>query len=146
MSTLDDLGALHLVTQAAYAQKQQTFQKLVAEENRLRGELSRLDALLRESRRSDRDAREMRAIGADLLWQGWIGRSKHQLNLQLARVLAVKEHHLAEVRQAFGKKSVVERLLTEAKMDRAAASARASLNRAIDQSLFFNGRVGPPNG
>ncbi len=136
MTPLEELRALHQVTQARYDQKQQKFRKLVAEETRLRQELARLGDMLHQSRREGDNLPEMRAIGADILWQGWIGRSRARLNLRLAQVLAVKEHHLSEVRQAFGKVMVVEELMSQELARQKAATARTALDRAIAQTLF----------
>lgn len=136
MSTEADLATLLTITQAKYDQQQQSFQKLVAEENRLRGELARLAAALKQSQTEPEQESDMRAIGADILWQGWVGRSKTQLNLKLAQVLALKSHHLAQVKQAYGKVLVVKELQENAAGKTATKKANAASALAIDQALF----------
>ena len=113
MSALADLQRLEAITRAKYDQQQQSFQRIQAEEARLRAELARLDDMLKTSEAAAEGQGEMRAIGADILWQGWVARSKTALNIKLAQVLAIKEQQLHQVRQAFGKLQVVEQLIAE---------------------------------
>ncbi|TMM52503.1 hypothetical protein [Sulfitobacter sabulilitoris] len=134
MTHRGNLDALRRVSHARYLQTQLAFQTLVAEENRLRSELARLDAQLRGSRTED--ATEMRAIGADVIWQAWVGRAKTELNLSLARVLAQKEHHLRQVRRAYGKTLVTEGLVAEEKALRSRKMARTNLERAIETAVI----------
>ena len=79
----------------------------------MRAELARLDDMLKTSEAAAEGQGEMRVIGADILWQGWVARSKTALNIKLAQVLAIKEQQLHQVRQAFGKLQVVEQLIAE---------------------------------
>ncbi len=135
MNKQHELNDLLVVTEAKYRLEQQSFQKIVAQENHLRSELSRLDELQYQTRSTVQDACEMRAIGADVLWQGWIGRSKSQLNLKLARTLATKLHHLAQVRRAYGKVLVVNELLDQVKRIEKKKQAQDTLSQAIEVSL-----------
>ena len=50
----------------------------------------------------------MRALGADLLWQGWHSRTRRQLNIELAQVTARKLMAMDKVRKAFGRKHAVQ--------------------------------------
>ncbi|MGC1497573.1 MAG: hypothetical protein WA790_17350 [Sulfitobacter sp.] len=135
MNTQDELNELLIITEAKYQLEQQSFQKIVTQENHLRGELARLDELQHQAQSTTADAREMRAIGADILWQGWIGRSKSQLNLQLAKVLATKLHHLAKVQRAYGKVLVVNELLDKTQRMVKKKQAQDTLSQAIQVSL-----------
>ena len=136
MNTASELTTLLTITQAKYDQQQQSFQKLVAEESRLRGELARLDLSVRQSQSDLEKESEMRAIGADIIWQGWVARSKTQLNLKLAQVLALKLHHLAQVKQAYGKVLIVTELQDNAAGKATAKKASAALALAIDYALY----------
>ena len=136
MTTFNDLTVLLTITQAKYDQQQLSFQKLVAEENRLREELSRLDRAAREAHAEPEGTNEMRAIGADIIWQGWVARSKTQLNLKLAKVLALKLHHLEQVKRAYGKVLVVQELLAKTAKEASRKSASTELSQAIDHTLF----------
>ncbi len=134
---VNDLNALAAITEARYAQQQQRFAKLLAEEERIRTELSRLEEMDRSARASDAQAIPMRTIGADVIWQGWIGRSRTALNMALARVLAVKEHHLSEVRRAYGKVLVVKEIRDQHITERRKKHDAAALSRAIEGSVRF---------
>lgn len=136
MTTLTELKDMLAITETKYDQQQQSFQKLVFEENRLRGELIRLDIAAHQAEAEPLGKREMRAIGADIIWQGWVARSKTQLNLKLAQVLALKLHHLAQVKQAYGKVLVVRELLGQVHKETSAKIADAALAQAIDHSLY----------
>jgi hypothetical protein len=130
------LGDLRHVVQMRYDQKRQQFARLTAEETRLRTEIARLQAMLREARQDKAEARAMRAVGSDLLWQGWLGRSLSGLNQSLARVLAVKEYHKSEVRHAYGKLMAVDELAGAARRDRQKAQREGALEQAIEQSVL----------
>lgn len=135
MNTHAELKHMLTITQAKYQLKQQSFQKIITQENHLRRKLMRLDELQLQSQNQAKDAHEMRAIGADILWQGWLSRSKSQLNLQLAKVLATKLHHLAQVKQAYGKVLVVQELLDQDEEKAKTKKAQDALSQAIDTSL-----------
>ena len=135
MSNLNELRQLEAITQAKYDQQQQSFQRIQSEENRLRAELRKLDEMLLSSNNTDVRIGEMRAIGADVIWQGWVGRSKTELNLKLAQVLAIKEQQLQQVRQAFGKLQVVQQLITETKDDQRKKKGQSQLELAMDTAL-----------
>lgn len=134
MKTLDQYRQMAQVVEVQYRQQQKSFQRLVAEEGRLRGALRQLDEHVRKSRTSD-DA-SLRAIGADVVWQGWAGRKKQELNMQLAQVLAIKEHHIAQVRRAYGKVLAVQELCTQERAARKQRTAQTLLDRAVTSSLY----------
>lgn len=133
---MQDLKQLEAIVQARYQQQQQSLQRLLAEENRLRGELARLDDHLRNTRDHSEEGIPLRAIGADIIWQRWVGQRKSDLNTQLAKVLAIKEHHLVQVRTAYGKLLVVQELIEKEQRSTRKSKAEDQLARAIDQSLF----------
>ncbi|MGB7240841.1 MAG: hypothetical protein WBC93_01990 [Sulfitobacter sp.] len=130
MTVLDDL---HQVTQLRYQQQQLVFGRFLAEEASLRAELARLDNMLRDA--AVKDHQDMRSIGADVIWHSWAGRAKAEVNLQLARVLARKEHHIRQVRIAFGKMTVSEEMVADRNNSERRADARRELATAIEQSL-----------
>ena len=136
MNTLTQLTALLAVTQAKYDQQQQSFGKLVSEENRLRTELEQLDAAARRAQTEPNGESEMRAIGADIIWQGWVARSKTRLNHKLAQVLALKLHQLAQVKQAYGKVLVIKELRDQARSKSTTKRAQNALAQAINHTLF----------
>lgn len=136
MNTARELDDIMLICQARYTQCQQEFAKLVAEENHLRAELARLDEMSRIIKTPEAQIADMRAIGADVIWQGWLGRSKTTLNMKLAQVLAIKEHHLKEVRHAYGKVLVVQEMQAAAHTKARKKVSDTALDQAIDMSII----------
>lgn len=131
---MKELATLAQLTRAGYAREKHKLQHILAEEAALRTELARLDDM--NSRAQEKTDESLRAIGADIIWQGWVGRAKTRLNMKLARVLAKKEHHQTLVRKAYGKVLVTDELVTRAQKDGQKREATRALDQAIDQSLF----------
>lgn len=136
MSRLADVQMMKTLVDIKYRQEQESFERLKAEEDRLRAGLRKLDVQMLESRSSG-DAQQ-RAIGADVQWQAWIGRKKRELNMRLAQVLAIKERHIAQVRKAYGKVLVSTELLDQLQADTRKQKAQSDLDRASD--AFVAGR------
>lgn len=134
MNEIDQLHQIEAITDARYQQQQQRFQRLVGEEHRLRAEIEKLDANFKRTRKAHVQF-EMTTLGADIIWQGWVGKRKAELNMKLAQVLAIKEHHLKQVRTAYGKVLVARELLDNAKQGKRERTAQSELLRAIDMSL-----------
>lgn len=102
------------LTEAIYRSESARMQALLVEERRLRAELRQLE----EVRRGGRDRPETwlqgyREIGADIMWQGWIGRSKAHLHADLARVLGLKGQVIGQLRRTYGKYHAASTLLQE---------------------------------
>ncbi len=134
MTTPDQFRQIEQLVDIQYRQQQKSFQRLLAEEGRLRAALRQLDEHLKESRESG-DVSQ-RAIGADVVWQAWVGRKKQELNMQLAQVLAIKEHHIAQVRRAYGKVLAAQELHRQSKTIQKQKTAQTLLDRAVNSSLF----------
>lgn len=134
MSKLDDLAKIQQLVDIKYRQQQESFARLLAQENRLRTSLRQLDEHLTASRSSNDTPQK--ALGADVLWQAWVGRKKRELNLQLAQVLAVKERHVAQVRRAYGKTLAANDLHHSESEALKQQKARSALDRAIAATLF----------
>ena len=136
MTTTTDLGEMLAICEARYALRQQDFAKLVAEENLLRAELSRLDEMSRSAETADYQTSTMRSIGDDIIWLGWLGRTKTKLNHDLARVLAMKERHLKDIRQAYGKVLVVKEMQSALRVDARKSAAHLALTEAIEMTVL----------
>lgn len=134
MSSLDDLAKMRQLVKIKYRQQQESFARLLAQEGRLRTALQQLDDHLAASHSSEDGSHK--AIGADVLWQAWVGRKKRDLNLQLAQVLAVKERHVAQVRRAYGKVLVTDNLHALARAKLKQKMAQSQLDRAITSRMF----------
>jgi hypothetical protein len=135
MRMINDLAMMQKLVEVKYRQEQESFARLMTQENILRASLRRLDLQLEDSRKCA-DA-EQKAIGADVLWQAWVGRKKRELNMQLAQVLAVKERHIAQVRKTYGKVLVTDALFENARKQAEQKRAQSQLDRTLN-SIIFN--------
>jgi hypothetical protein len=138
MKDINQLQQLHIIVQSHYDLAQQEFQKIITQEACVRAELSRLDDLNNEARIATNESLELRAIGADIIWQSWVNRSKRQLNMKLARILAQKEPHLAAVRRAYGKVLVATELLENRKVSQKKTQESTELSELIGQIIQPN--------
>ncbi len=131
-----NLSDLHQLTRVHYERAQQSLKALTQQETLIRAELQRLSEQERAANATAPDNAPMRAIGADVIWLGWVGRSKAQLNMALAQILAQKEHHLARVRTAYGKVLVTRQLAENAARDRSQARSKSQLETAQETALW----------
>lgn len=132
----EELKTLHALADAKYKARQQLFMQLMQRETAIRAELSRLQDQARNT--GDVSDQGMRTIGADVIWKAWLGRAQKSLNMKLALVLAEKEQHVRQVRQAYGKVLATDALLkvtTDAVKEK---TRRAALDQAIEMSLVAN--------
>jgi len=117
---LTDLAEL---TDAVYRSRLSGMQKVLEQEARLRQNLQRLEQMSIGDESLEQHAMVMRAIGADLLWQGWVARRKSELNIKLANVLAQKSVMSRDLALAFGRAQVAEQLV-ERERDHTASRRR----------------------
>ena len=87
------------LVEVKYRKEQDSFLRLIMQENRLRASLRQLDLHLEQSRECQ-DV-ELKAIGADVVWQAWGGRKKRELNI-------------SQVRKSYGKVLVSDALFDDA--------------------------------
>lgn len=131
---LKGLTTIQTLVGIKYQLQQESFSRLCAQEAQIRNSLSQLNLHLAASRNSE-DGR-LQAIGADVVWQAWIGRKKCEMNLQLAQILAVKERHVAQVRTAYGKVLVADSLVHTVKNQQMEKKSKTNLDNAINSILF----------
>jgi len=134
MTKLTDLAMMQKLVDLKYRKQKESFARLMAQEDRLRAALRQLDIQMAESRSSA--DQQQRAIGADVVWQAWVGRKKREINIQLAQVLAIKEQHIAQVRTAYGKVLVTDALFGKVSTQTQQKKARSQLDRVITDSCF----------
>ncbi len=116
---MNDLKQLKQATEAAYQVEQAKLRDVLRKEADLRQALADLDEKRRASRSLPADQLAApRAIGADMLWQGWTQRTRQDLNVQLAQVLVAKAEKMAALTQAFGRSEVVSALQAQQKTAR----------------------------
>ena len=127
------LSKLEEIMRAKYLTSQQDLRRYVSQENQLRDELRKLD---KQARDADSDVESsMKTIGADIIWKSWVGRTKTELNLQLAQILAQKEGYLNRVRKDYGKLLMAEELSRKQLEDIRNNARTSRLSDSINMAL-----------
>lgn len=110
--TLADLVKLN---QARFQAEQAKLRDITMAEARLRKAVADLEEHHRAAQDLQRaDIQGHRSIGGDVLWQGWVGRSRRSLQIHLAQVLVQKGQKLQALQRAHGRKLASETLLDDA--------------------------------
>lgn len=103
-----DLAQLVTVADARFQHERRKIADLIAEEQRIRHAINTVQA---SGRMTGQDThRALQLAGADMAWRVWSGQRLSTLNMELAQVLARKEHEMAQVRRAFGQKEALRML------------------------------------
>lgn len=136
MNLDNELAQIAEVVNANYEQEQRQFAKLASKENQLRKAIKQIEEMRRSTNVPDASVARMQAIGADVIWLAWVGRSKTKLNIQLAQVLAQKENLQSAVRKAYGKVLVVRQMQDQARADAASKRTKNQLETAVTQFLL----------
>lgn len=118
------------VTEALYMREFQKVRGILEEETTLRQKLAQLDTQIADNQTAIRNDHTMKTVGVDMLWQGWVTRTRRNLNTELAQVMARKLVAMDGVRQAFGRRQAVEKLLDLDKADN-----KRSLDNQIHASV-----------
>lgn len=126
---LDQMAA---VTAAQYMQEHAKIQPALAREAELRGQLAKLNEQVQAAREQASSDHAMKALGADLLWEGWHSRTRRQLNMDLAKATAQKLRMMDQLRTAFGRKHAVETMAETERKRQKAAQAKAFMDRLLD--------------
>ena len=128
----DELARMAEVTEALYLREYRQIAALLDEERRLRGQLARLDGQVAEANATlAGGAAAMQAMGAEVLWQAWAGRSRRQLNIELAAVRSRKLAAMDGLRRAFGRQEAVAAMREDDRQARARARAHALQQRLL---------------
>ena len=126
---LDQMAA---VTAAQYMQEHAKVQPVLAREAQLRGQLAKLNEQVQAARQQADGDHAMKALGADLLWQGWHSRTRRELNLELAKATAHKLRMMDQLRTAFGRKHAVETMAAAERKRHKARQAKALMDRLLE--------------
>ncbi|MDC0660139.1 hypothetical protein N6L27_19225 [Leisingera sp. SS27] len=126
---LDQMAA---VTAAQYMQEHAKVQPALAREAELRGQLAKLNEQVQAAREQASSDHAMKALGADLMWEGWHSRTRRQLNMDLAKATAQKLRMMDQLRTAFGRKHAVETMAATERKRQKAAQAKAFMDRLLD--------------
>lgn len=112
------LSALLRLTDMQWRTKQAALAALNAEETRIQGLLAQLDSEDEAARTGLAQNPLGRHLGLDLRWQIWAGRTRANLNMERARILARKEALMGEMRKSFGRKQAAKSLVRQERQRR----------------------------
>ncbi|MFT5796710.1 MAG: plasmid stabilization system protein ParE [Candidatus Azotimanducaceae bacterium] len=136
---MESLHNLVGLMEIQYHHSRQSLQQVINEETQIRRELTVLQNHTHSARQLGlNDEPEMRAMGADILWERWLERSRAKLNVELARVLATKEMHITRVRRSFGKLQVANAKSNQVAQSEKKNTQVRNLDRAIWQTQLKN--------
>ncbi|WP_306115837.1 MULTISPECIES: hypothetical protein [unclassified Roseovarius] len=111
----DALQDLANLTDAIYQAELQKMAVLNHKEAEIRRKIADLETLRRDNLQlPSNDLNAVRQIGADVLWQGWVGHTRESLNIELAQILAQKEYMKSALQRAFGKQAAAKELVADA--------------------------------
>lgn len=114
---LDRIDQMSAVMNALYDKEFRAISAILVQESELRGKLNQLDEQISLNRKACNNSHMLHAVGTQVLWQGWTTRTRHQLNTELARIMATKLTALDRVRVAFGRQRAVEMMQSTARRE-----------------------------
>jgi hypothetical protein len=120
----DTLSQMSTVTEVLFQREFSAVQGILKEESAIRHSLAQLDAQSQSSSSNNAQDCAMQTIGADILWQAWVSKTRRQLNIELAQIVARKFEAIAHIRKAFGRKEAVKILMEKSREDRQKKAAR----------------------
>lgn len=135
MTSNESLSVLHEIANAYYERQRSDFDLILAQEARLREDLARLDASVPQCDDEESGYARMQMIGADVLWQGWLGRAKTRINMELAQTLARKAQATKRVKDAFGKILALDEMIVTIEKENRKAKERSDLELALQMAL-----------
>lgn len=99
----EDIESLRAVAEARYLLKLRRLQPLLAEESRLRAARNQLDNLAADACEALGAPGAMQSLGADIAWQSWLSRTRRELSIEQAQMMADKSGAMNGLRRAFGR-------------------------------------------
>lgn len=127
-----DLKTLRDLNELRYRKHQEKLRAIQAQEAQLRAQFAEVEA--HDVAAADQNRLIMGAIGADVLWKAWVGRSKRELNMKLARVLSSKAQHLADAKREYSRVLVSQDLYKTARRDAVRRDTKKRLDETIAQA------------
>lgn len=132
----DDLRDLVAITNARFQAEQVKLRDILQQEQRLRAKVAELDEQHRAAKAPYlSDGLGQRVYGGDVLWQGWVARTRRQLQIELAQVLAEKGQKISALSKAHGRKLASEALEEAALKGKRADRLRQQVEQ--EQGLFL---------
>jgi len=134
---MSQMNELVHITDALFQVEQAKMQQIAAEEAAIRAALADLDAQYNNAQNDAKsDMTAIRALGADLLWQVWVGKKRANLQMELAKVLVRKAQAAEGLRYAFGKNHVAGQLLQKETAQKGHKKAAKNLRIEQDRLAF----------
>ncbi|WP_425046900.1 hypothetical protein [Primorskyibacter sp. S87] len=124
------LKQLAQVTHALYLQEKNTTKPVLAKAAKIRGHLSHLDQLEKNAAPQLGDIR-MRAVGADMVWRAWEGKTRRQLNVEMAQAHAHTLIAMTSLRAAFGRDQAIQMTLKAHSSKQKQRIAKAALQNLV---------------
>lgn len=129
----DTLSQMSTVTEVLFQREFSAIQGILKEESAIRQSLAQLDAQSQSSSSINAQDCAMQTIGADILWQAWVSKTRRQLNIELAQILARKIEAMTQIRKAFGRKKAVNSLIENTRQEQRKKAAQLQ----AEQILIF---------
>jgi len=129
----DDLVA---ITRARFMAEQGKLRSIVERENALRADAQAIDDQHKAAQSHFESGPSAQTVyGGDVLWQAWVGRSRRQLQMELAQVLVQKGQMMSALQRAHGRKLASESLQSQAHADRQKHHDQRQIE--VEQSLLM---------
>ena len=133
--TPQDLQDLQSLTGALHRVEQARMRAILQEESDLRHLLAQLDEDARQIQNlPEAQSTDLRTIGGDVTWQAWVAKTRRNLNVQLAQVLARKGIALTALERTFGRDEAVGNIVRDTVRDRRDVMEKTRIEQ--QQSLF----------
>lgn len=132
------LTELFQVASVLYQREYDKVRAIIEDEARVRGALARIDQQETAARQSINPNDGIQIVGADVLWQSWVSRSRRDLNLELAQIRARKLNVMDQVRKAFGRKEAISELLGKSRL----ARQRQQQSNLLTAAMQIPGKYG----
>lgn len=108
---MKDLRQLATLTELVFLKEAEQIRPLIAQEQGCRRRLAQLDKSASEADRHYAADPRLRASGAEIAWKSWEAGTRSRLNVELARVVALRRHATERVQRAFGRDQSMQALL-----------------------------------
>ena len=127
-----DFKTLRKIADLKALKNRQKFQALLSRENGIRAEIGHLQEMRSEALSANLALMPMRAIGSDVLWQGWLDRKSSEKTIELAQVKATMEPLKEKIRTDLGRSEATKELEKRDALARRKAIASQQLDQAVE--------------
>ncbi|AVO38848.1 hypothetical protein [Pukyongiella litopenaei] len=134
-----DLDGLAGAADLMYQRELRVIREVLAREAEIRNDLARLDRMQQSNRDGGDDHRQLRAIGADMLWQEWLANTRTELQRSLSEARARKLRVMAGARRAFGRKQAVDMIAAEIARERRVLAIK-KVGETLQQQMLYRPR------